>query len=96
VERDEILQLFEQHRIELQRFGVKSIALFGSIANNTAREHSDVDVLVEFGEPVGLFEFVRLKIYLEELCGRPVDLVTADALKATMREQVLREAVYAA
>jgi len=57
---------------------------------------SDVDILVEFAKPIGLFEFVRLKIYLEKLLQRKVDLVTPDALKERMREQILKEAIRAA
>jgi len=52
--------------------------------------------LVEFAKPIGLFEFVRLKIYLEKLLQRKVDLVTPDALKERMREQILKEAIRAA
>jgi hypothetical protein len=44
---------------------------------------------------VGLFEFVRLQRFLGDILGCPVDLVTPDALRAEMREQILREAVYA-
>lgn len=93
--RDEILSVLGEHRKELERFGVKSLALFGSTARGEARVDSDVDILVEFAVPVGLFEFIRLKNYLEELLGLPVDLVTPDAIKDKMREQILKEAVYA-
>jgi uncharacterized protein len=93
--RGEILQLLKAHRQELARFSVKSLALFGSVARDEARPDSDVDILVEFAEPVGLFEFVRLKDYLETLLDRPVDLVTSDALKEQLRERILKEAVHA-
>lgn len=75
---------------------MKSLALFGSVARNEAGPASDVDILVEFGEPVGLFEFVALKNYLEEILGNPVDLVTEDALKRQLRERILGEAIPAA
>ena len=57
---------------------------------------SDVDLLVEFSVPVGLFEFVRLRRFLEEILGARVDLVTPGALKPQLRQAVLREAVRAA
>ena len=93
--RDEILDVLGGHREELEQFGVKSLALFGSTARNEARVDSDVDILVEFAVPVGLFQFVDLKAYLEEMLGCPVDLVTPDAIKDKMRAQILKEAVYA-
>ena len=93
--RNEILGILSEHRKELERFGVKSLALFGSVACDEARSDSDVDILVEFSVPVGLFEFVRLKTYLEKLLNLPVDLVTPDAIRDEMREQILKEAVYA-
>lgn len=57
-------------------------------------ESSDVDILVEFNRPVGLFEFARLKIYLSTLFGRDVDLVTVDALHQRMRNTILNEMIY--
>ena len=96
MQRDEILRLLREHQSELSRFGVRSLAVFGSVARDEARPESDVDILVEFGEPVGLFEFVRLQIHLQELLGRQVDLVTRDALRPMMRDQILDEAIYAA
>jgi predicted nucleotidyltransferase len=92
--RDEIIRLLREHRPELERFGVKSLALFGSAARGEEREDSDVDLLVEFQHPVGLFEFVDLKGYLEGLLGRRVDLGTPASLKPRLREPILKEAVY--
>jgi len=77
-------------------FGVKSVYIFGSVARGEARPDSDVDVLVEYDHPVGLFEFVRLKRRLEDILGRPVDMTTEDALKPALRESIRKEAVRAA
>jgi predicted nucleotidyltransferase len=93
--REEALNRLREHRTEVERLGVSRLALFGSVARDEAREDSDIDVLVEFSQPVGLFEFLRLDFYLEELLGSHVDLVTPDALKAKMRERILHEAIYA-
>jgi predicted nucleotidyltransferase len=93
--RDEVLRRLREHRAEVERFGVSRLGVFGSVARDEAREDSDIDVLVEFSQPVGLFEFLRLDFYLEELLGRRVDLVTPDALRAKLRERILREAIYA-
>ena len=94
--RDEALAILKSHKQELIKFDVKSLAIFGSVARDEAGPESDVDILVEFAKPIGLFEFVRLKIYLENLLQRKVDLVTPDALKERMREQILKEAIRAA
>jgi uncharacterized protein len=88
--------LLKRHQAELHQRGVKSLAVFGSLARGEATPASDIDVLVEFDRPVGLFEFIRLKMYLEELTGRQVDLVTPDALRPAMRAEILREAVHVA
>jgi predicted nucleotidyltransferase len=94
-EREAVLAKLEGHRKDLSRLGVKSLALFGSTARGDAQPDSDVDLLVEFDHPVGLFAFLDLKSYLEHLLGRPVDLVTPSALRPDFREAVLNEAIYA-
>ncbi|WP_420842285.1 nucleotidyltransferase family protein [Desulfoprunum benzoelyticum] len=52
-----------------------------------------MDILVQFSQTPGIFEFLRLKQYLEDLLGKPVDLVTEGVLKKQLREGILREAV---
>lgn len=94
--REEILRALKDHNRELKNFDVRSLSIFGSVARGTERKTSDVDILVEFDRPIGLFEFARLKIYLEKLLQREVDLVTPDALRKEMRETILREAIRAA
>jgi hypothetical protein len=88
--------LLKRHQADLHQRGVKSLAVFGSLARGEATPASDIDVLVEFDRPVGLFEFIRLKLYLEELTGRHVDLVTPDALRPALRAEILNEAVHVA
>jgi uncharacterized protein len=94
--RDEALAILADHRQDLESFGVKSIAIFGSVARNEARGDSDVDVLVEFAVPIGFFELIRLERHLGDLFGRRVDLTTPGGLKRQLRDRILREAVYAA
>lgn len=76
-----------------QRFGVRHLAVFGSVARGQARHDSDVDVLVTFEGPADFDRFMDLKFYLEELLGRPVDLVTRRALRPELREGIEREAI---
>ena len=93
---DEVRQRLAQHRAELLELGVDSLAVFGSTARGEAGPESDLDLLVEFNRPVGLYHFSQVVLKLEEWLGRPVDLVMPGALKPPMRDQVLREAVRAA
>lgn len=93
--RDDLLEILQKHQKDLQEFGVQSLALFGSVVRDEARADSDVNILVEFARPVGLLAFLRLKRYLEEILGRPVDLVTSKALRPQWRERIVREAIHA-
>lgn len=93
--QQEALTVLASHQNKLKDFGVKSLILFGSVARDEARADSDVDLLVEFDRPVGLFAFVRLKRYLEEILGSSVDLGTPDSLKSDLREPVFQEAIRA-
>jgi predicted nucleotidyltransferase len=74
-----------------KRFKVKTIGVFGSYVRGEQKRQSDVDLLVEFEEPVGLFEFMDLEMYLTDLLGVKVDLVSKKALKPHIGERILKE-----
>ena len=76
-------------------YKVREIGIFGSYARGEQRERSDLDVLVEFSEPISLFRFIELEVYLSEMLGVKVDLVMRDALKPRLRERIIGEVVYA-
>lgn len=76
-----------------KRFKVKTIGVFGSYVRSEQGVNSDVDVLVEFEEPVGLFEFMALENYLSDLLGVKVDLVSKKALKPHIGEHILEEVI---
>ncbi len=95
MKRDEVLAILAAHRKQLQKLGVKSLNLFGSVARNEARPDSDVDLLVEFNRAVGLFEFIELRLYLEDILGCSVDLGTQNALREHLREPVLKDVIHA-
>ena len=75
------------------RYKVKEIALFGSFVRREQSGASDVDVLVDFQEGADLFDLVGLGLFLEEELQREVDVVPKRALRAELRETVLREVV---
>ena len=92
--REAAVAILARHRSEMvQRFGVKSLALFGSVVRDEAGSASDVDMLAEFQETPGLSEYMGLKFWLEELLGRRVDLVMKGALKSWARSVVEAEAI---
>jgi len=76
------------------KFGVKRIAIFGSTARGDNTAKSDIDIIVEFNKPIGLFAFVELENQLSKLLGRKVDLTTKKALKPSIKKTVLKEAVH--
>ena len=91
----EILNLVQSHQQDLQKLGVKSLNLFGSVARDQANHQSDVDILVELDESVGFFGFFQIKHYLEDLFQCPVDLGTIDSLKEHLRKKILEEVIHA-
>jgi uncharacterized protein len=94
MERETALRILKRHRHELENMRVKSLAVFGSLARDEATPESDVDILVEYEGPATFDGFMETKFYLENILGRPVDLVTKQALKPGMRSSIERVAVY--
>lgn len=76
--------------------GVRSLDLFGSVARGESGPDSDVDLLVDFDSPIGLFHFFRVQRRIEEILGAKVDLVMRDAVKRQLRDRIFAEAVRAA
>ena len=76
-----------------ERFSVRALAIFGSIARDEAADNSDVDVLVVFNQKAGFDVFMDLKFYLEELLGTGVDLVTDKALRPQVRRAIKDEMI---
>ena len=85
-------KILRDHKQELLKLGVRALSLFGSVAKNTASAGSDIDILVDFDAKRGLFGFMGLKNYLEELLDCDVDLVTKSALHPALKKQILHEA----
>ena len=73
--RIDILEALRRHRPDLERFSVKTIALFGSYAKDAQTDSSDLDFVVEFSKPT-YDNFTSLEQFLEQLFGRRVDILT--------------------
>ncbi len=93
--REEAIRRLAASHPELATLGVRSLDLFGSVARGEAGPDSDVDLLVDFDRPVGLFHFFRVQRRLEEILGCKVDLVMRDAVKRQLRDRIFAEAVRA-
>jgi len=76
-----------------ERYKVKTIGVFGSYVRGEAKEKSDLDVLVEFSEPISLLKFVELENFLSDSIGVKVDLVMKNALKPRIGKHILEEVV---
>jgi hypothetical protein len=95
MEREQILRLLAQHKPQLaQRYGVLRLALFGSTARDSASAESDIDILVAFDGPATSQRYFGVQFYLEDMLGRPVDLVTDKALRTELRPHIEREALH--
>ena len=93
--RQSTLEILAQNKAFLvARFGVSSLALFGSTARDSATSASDVDVLVAFDGPSTSERFFGVQFYLEDLLKCPVDLVCEKALRTELRPFVLNEAIH--
>lgn len=77
----------------LKKYGVTRAGIFGSTVKGKQTEDSDVDILVEINRRMSLLEFAGLKVELEEVLGRKVDLGEYSAIKPIIREEILSEAV---
>lgn len=93
--RADIIDIINEIKPELRsRFKVKNIGIFGSYARGEEKENSDVDILVELEEPLGL-DLVELIYLLEERIGEKVDMVTSKSLRSEFEEDILKEVVFA-
>ena len=91
---DEILGILRLHLPELhERYGVRTLGVFGSYARGEQKPRSDLDLLVEFDRIPTLPEFIDLEDHLGDLLGVKVDLVTRRALKGKIGNRILSEAI---
>ncbi len=93
--KESIIDVLSKHRTEFkEKFGVETLALFGSHVRNEQQQGSDIDILVSFKQP-SFDHYMDLKFRLEELFGMPVDLVLEETLKSRLKPYILKEAVHA-
>lgn len=94
ISKNDILNKLSDLKPMLYRdYSVTQIGLFGSFSDDSNTEESDIDLLVEFEKPIG-WKFFSLEIYLESLFGRKIDLVTKNALKEQIKDNILNQVKY--
>ena len=74
-------------------YAVREIGLFGSFSDGSYTEESDIDILVDLERPIG-WKFFSLELYLEKIFNRKIDLVTKNALKEQIKEDILKQVTY--
>ncbi len=93
--RTQVLQLLAESKPTLAaRFGLVSLALFGSTARDEAVLGCDIDIILSFDGPATSERYFGVQFFLEDLLGRPVDLVTDKALRSELKLYIEREAVH--
>ena len=93
--KEDLLSLIRAHREQIEAFGVSRLGIFGSFARGQPREESDVDVLVESLPGHKTFNaFIHLAFFLEDLFGRPVELITPESLSPYIGPHILSETEY--
>jgi predicted nucleotidyltransferase len=92
--KNEIVNKLQQIKPYLQQeYAVKTVGLFGSFADDTYTDNSDVDIMVEFEHPIG-WQFFTLEEYLGKTLNRKIDLVTTNALKDQLKPFILNQIQY--
>lgn len=77
----------------LKRNNIQSASIFGSFARGDSKEHSDIDLIVEYGSRTTLLNAAKLKMELENELGCRVDLVSPNYLHPKIKQQVLKEQI---
>jgi predicted nucleotidyltransferase len=90
-----VLEILRAHEDDLRRLGVSHAAVFGSVARGEAGSESDVDVLVDLDDkrPMGIFEYARVKLYIDELLDGSSDVVNRRTLKPLLRANILHDTI---
>jgi predicted nucleotidyltransferase len=84
--RQRILPILEKHNI-------KKAGLFGSFIRGEMREDSDIDILVEIEDSISLLDLVGIKLEIEDVLGRKVDLVEYSTIKPLLKDRIIKEQV---
>ncbi len=94
MKRRNVIARLRAHEREIRAHGARSLYLFGSVARDTARQRSDIDIFIDYDKAsdFSLIDLLRLQYLLEDKLRRKVDILTRDSLHRTIRGRVITEA----
>jgi predicted nucleotidyltransferase len=93
--KSDVIQILDEQQERIRSFGVRRCGLFGSFLRDEISPTSDVDLFVEFEQGQKTFlNFVNLSIFLEEVLGRRVELITPESLSPYVGPGILSEVEY--
>lgn len=78
----------------LKKYGIKEAGVFGSVARGEDKPTSDIDIMIQMGKTLNLFEYARLQIDLEKSLGRKVDLVSKNRIKPRLKPSIMKDIIY--
>ena len=91
---EEIRDILKSNRDYFEeKYFVDNFLLFGSYAKNEQTSDSDIDLLVNFKQPIDFFDFIDLQDYISNLFNKKIDLGTTNSLKDFIKERVLKDAI---
>jgi len=91
---DEIKEIINSHKEFFEKkYCVENFLLFGSYAKNLQTTDSDIDLLVNFKQPIDMFDFIDLQEHLSKIFNKKIDLGTINSLKDFVKNSVLKEAI---
>ncbi len=92
---NKIKDILNKHRDELrEKYKISEIGIFGSYIRGEQKKESDIDILVEFSEPISLLDLIAAENYIADLVGRKVDLVPREDIRPELKQVILEEVVY--
>ena len=91
MDQKQVVNRIQANQVRLAELGVASLSLFGSVARGDSTDDSDIDLLVRFDGQASFDRYMDLKLFLEDLLGRRVDLVTEQALREEVRTHVKQD-----
>lgn len=94
MDKKEITLILKKNKTNLlKKYHLTSIGIFGSFSRDDFSDDSDIDILIEYDQPMGI-EFIDLAYELEKLLRRPVDLVSRNGIKPKYFSEIKKDLVY--
>lgn len=94
IDKEHITKALKDNKVDLAtRYHLTSIGIFGSFTREDFHDDSDIDILIEYDQPIGI-EFIDLAEELEKILNRKVDLVSRNGIKPKYFEEIQKDLIY--